>query len=96
MDKMTKKEMCHIIFLITSIFIYYLFKEEILNILNRFAEECAKSTFITSMVMCAFFIYVIFKCRGSIHSFLFLVGCVIEKARKILKSIRDTFIYIRL
>jgi len=84
---MTKKEMCHIIFLITSIFIYYLFREEILNILNRFAEECAKSTFITGVVMCICFVYLLFKCRGSIHSFLFLVGCVIEKARKIFKKV---------
>ena len=87
MDKMTKKEICHIIFLITIISVLFLFGDEIQNILDRLVEECAKSIFITSMVMCAFFIYVIFKCRGSIHSFLFLVGCVIEKVRKIFKKV---------
>jgi len=87
MDKMTKKEICHIIFLIILVSVFFLFEEKIENILNRLVEECTKSTFITSMVICICFVYLIFKCRGSIHSFLFLVRCVIEKARKIFKKV---------
>ena len=79
------KKICYIIFLITLLSVFFIFEEEIQNISDRLVEECAKSIFLTGLVICAFLIYAIFKCRGSIHSFLFLVGCVIEKARKMLK-----------
>ena len=92
MDKMTKKEMCHVIFLITLLSVCFIFEEEIQNILDRLVEECEKSIFVSCVVMCICFVYLLFKCRGSIHSFLFLVGCVIEKVKKKFKTFRMAFL----
>ena len=87
---MFKKEMCHIIFLITLLSVFFLFGDEIQNILDRLVEECAKSIFLSCVVICICFVYFLFKCRGSIHFFLFLVGCVVEKVKKKLKIFRMT------